>query len=437
MSWGPLWGLLRAPGARYLWRILRQLPAAVLLLLCQLALCSAQEWTRFRGPNGSGISDARTIPATWTEKDINWRAALPGAGHSSPALWGDKVFVTSGDDQAGQISILCLGTADGHVLWQKSFPFAAYPKHRNNSFASSSPATDEHRVYVCWSVPARCTLAAFEHDGGKVWEKDLGPFVSQHGNGSSPIVYRNKVILANEQDGESFLIAVDAATGETRWKTPRKTAEAAYATPCVYQPKEGKPELIFNSHAHGISALDPDNGKVLWEYAGAFDKRCVSSPLVAADLVIGACGSGGGGNYVVALRPGEPAAGRQPELAYSIRRSAPYVPTSICVGEHLFLWSDGGIVSCVTAATGEVKWQERVGGDFFGSPVCVDGRLFCVSTRGEVVVVEASDHFKLLAKNPLGELTHSTPAVAGGRMYIHTSKHLVSIGGAKDVSAKE
>ena len=400
-----------------------------LALLCPL-FCAGQEWTRFRGPNGSGISEAKTIPATWTEKDINWKVALPGAGHSSPALWGDKVFVTSGDDQAGEIDVFCLGTADGHVLWKRSFPFTSYPKHNYNSFASSSPTTDAQRVYVCWSVPARCILLALDHQGKTVWEKDLGPFVSQHGNGSSPILYQDKVILGNEQDGDSFLIAVDAATGETRWKTPRKTAEAAYSTPCVYQPKNGKPELIFNSHAHGISALDPDSGKVLWDFATAFDKRSVSSPLVAGDLIIGSCGSGGGGNFVVAVRPGDSAGSKKPELAYSIRHSAPYVPTSVYYGDHLFLWGDAGIVTCVQAATGEVKWQERA---FDGD---ADRSLF-VSSRGEVVVVEASDHFKLLAKNPLNEVTRSTPAVAGGRMYIHTGSHLLSIGGAKDVSPKE
>jgi outer membrane protein assembly factor BamB len=242
-------------------------------------------------------------------------------------------------------------------------------------------------------------------------------------------------VLADEQDGESFLIAVDAVTGETRWKTPRRTTQTAYATPCVYQPKNGKPELIFNSQSHGICGIDPDNGKGLWEFPKAFDKRTVSSPVIAGDLIIGSCGSGGGGNFVVAVRPGDPIGSKPAELAYTVKRAAPYVPTSVSIGNLLFLWGDGGIVSCVQAASGQLKWQERVGGDFFGSPVCVDGRLFCVSTRGEVVVVEASEQFKLLAKNTLGELTHSTPAVAGGRMYIHTSRHLVSIGGRKELGS--
>jgi len=391
----------------------------------------AQEWTRFRGPNGSGISEAKTIPTQWTDGDFNWKIELPGAGHSSPVLWGDKVFITTGDDKQARLVVLCLKASDGTKLWQKEFPSAPYRKHSNNSSASATPVVDADRVYVCSSEPAHNILFALDHGGGLVWEKDLGPLRTQHGGGVSPILHEGMVILPDEQDGESSLIALDARTGETRWKTPRRTgpSSAAYSTPCVYQPKEGKPSLIFNSEMHGITAVAPDSGKVLWEFDEAFDKRSVSSPVIAGDLIIGSCGSGGGGNFVIAVRPGDPAHAKKPERAYEVRRSAPYVPTSVCVGEWLFLWSDAGVVSRVHAATGEVKWQERVGGDFFSSPVWADGRLFCVSKAGEVVVIAASEKFEVLARNPLGELTHSTPAIAGGRMYIHTSRHLISVGG--------
>jgi outer membrane protein assembly factor BamB len=398
-----------------------------------LATGPAQEWPRFRGPNGTGISPSKTIPTTWTGKDFNWKRPLPAAGHSSPVLWDDKIFLTTGDDQAKQVSVFCVTANDGQVLWQKSFPFTPHHKNDYNTFASASPSVDQHCVYVCWSSPAHYTLMALTHDGRTVWEKDLGPFASQHGGGASPVVYQDKVVLGNEQDGESFLIAVDVATGKTRWQTPRTSEETAYSTPCVYEPKDGPPALIFTSHAHGVSAIDPDSGKVLWELADVFDKRVVSSPVLAAGLIVGTCGSGGGGNYLIAVRPGGPV--KKPEVAYTIRKSAPYVPTSVCVGGRLFLWSDGGIVSCVQAASGEVKWQERVGGMFFSSPLWVEGRLFCVSTKGEVVVVGASDRFEVLARNPLGEVTHSTPAVAGGRMYIHTTKSLISVGGRTAVKA--
>ena len=401
--------------------------------LVMVVSAEAQEWTRFRGPNGTGISEAKTIPTQWTEKDFNWKVALPGAGHSSPVLWGEKIFVTSCDEKTGTFYILSFNTRDGSKRWQKEYSLTPYRKHNYNTLASGTPAVDAERVYVSRTDQQHNTLIALDHDGKKVWERDLGAFKAQHGAGGSPIVYDGKVIFANEQDGESFLIALDARTGEDRWKTPRETkpSSAAYSTPCIYEPKGGKPELIFNSEAHGISGIAPDTGKVLWEMPSAFDKRSVSSPVVAGDLIIGSCGSGGGGNYVVAVRPGNGT--KKAERAYDVRKSAPYVPTSVYVGDWLYLWSDGGIISRVRAATGEVQWQERAGEklNFFSSPLYVDGRLFNISTSGEVVVIGGGDKFEVLARYPLNETTHSTPAIAGGRMYIHTSGHLISVGGAK------
>jgi outer membrane protein assembly factor BamB len=401
----------------------------VLLFFIASFTAPAQEWTRFRGPNGNGLSDAKTIPTQWSATDFNWKAALPGIGHSSPVLWGEKVFVTSCDEKVGKFYVLCLNTTDGSIRWDKELSLGRSGKHALNSFATSTPTVDAERVYVCRTEPARVTVSAFTHNGQPVWEKDLGAFDVNHGSGTSPILYDGMVVFANEQAGESFLIALDARTGAVRWKTPRKSGSGSYSTPCVYEPKQGKPQLIFNSDVHGISGVAPDTGKVLWEFDKAFDKRSVSSPVLAGDFLIGSCGSGGGGNYVVAVRPGEVATGKKPERGYEVRRSAPYVPTSVCVGEWLYLWSDGGIVSRVNAATGEVKWQERAGGNFYGSPVYAGERLFCVSTTGEVVVVAVGEKFEVLARNQLGEQTHSTPAIAGGRMYIHTSGHLVSVGG--------
>jgi hypothetical protein len=389
----------------------------------------AQEWTRFRGPNGTGVSPAKTIPTGWTDRDINWKSPLPGAGHSSPVVWNDRIFLTASDERTGQIFVLCLDVANGDQRWTKEFSLTPFRRHNYNTFASATPAVDADRVYVCLTETARKTLVALDHRGEIIWQKNLGPFAAQHGSGVSPIVHNGMVILPNEQDGDSFLIAVDARTGETRWQTPRKTSVAAYSTPCVYQDDKGRTALIFNSQSHGISAIAPETGNVLWEYADAFTQRSVSSPIVAAGLIIGSCGSGGGGNYVVAVRPGDLSGSRKPSLAYQIRRSAPYVPTSVSVGDRLFLWSDGGIVSCVEAPSGKILWQERVGGNYFSSPVWIDGRLFGVSTQGEVVVLVAADRFEVLARNALGEPTHSTPAVAGGRMYIRGNQHLFSIGG--------
>lgn len=402
--------------------------ASLLLFVAALPVV-AQEWTRFRGPNGAGVSDARGIPTQWSGHDINWKVSLPGSGHSSPVVWGEKIFLMSTDEQAGKNLILCVRADDGSIAWRQDLAFAPFQKHKFNSFASSTPTVDAEKVYVCWSTPAQFMVAAFDHDGKKIWDRDIGPFVSQHGSGASPVLFDGKIILPNEQEGQSFLIALDAKTGKTRWQTSRSSVSTTYSTPCVYQPKGQKPVLIFNSQAHGIYAVDPETGNVAWEYTKAFDKRSVSSPIVAGDLIFGSCGSGGGGNYVVAVRAGDRASGKAPELAYELRRSAPYVPTGVVDGVLVFLWGDGGIVTCLHAPTGAVQWQERVGGNFFGSPVLVEKRIFCVSSSGEVVVIEASDRFQVLARNPLDETTHTTPAVAGGRMYVRTLSHLISVGG--------
>lgn len=422
----------------------------LLSLLAALVACNAplhaQEWARFRGPNGTGISEAKTIPTKVGDADINWKIELPGSGHSSPVLWGDRIFLTTTEGQQGGISVLCYDAKSGKQLWKSDFALPASHRHKFNSLASSTPAVDAERVYVLWDDPQHFVLTALDHAGKQVWQRDFGPYVSQHGCGGSPMVYEGKVYLSNEQesaaqtkgpvDGVSSILAVDAKTGKTIWQTSRSTETAAYTTPCVYTPAGGKPQILFHSQAHGMYGVEPDSGKVLWQYEQAFDKRSCSSPLIAGDLILGSCGSGGGGNYVVAIKPGDPAKKTDATLAYEMKKSAPYVPTGIVKGDLAWLWSDGGILTCLHTPTGEVRFQERVGGNFFGSPVWVDGRLFCVSTAGELVVVEAADKFNVLHRHALGELCHTTPAVAGGKMYIRTERHLLSLGGSKPAATR-
>ena len=421
---------------------LLSLALAIIALAASTGGAHSQEWTRFRGPNGTGISHAKTIPTNLTAADINWKIELPGGGHSSPVVWGDRIFLSSTGDNAGGLNVLCLSVTDGKLLWRRDFPLSPFTRHKFNSFASATPVVTASAVYVVWNEPEHYFLTALDHSGATLWQRDFGPFVSQHACGTSPILVGDKIILGGEQDGqefvpgsersgESFIVAVDAKTGAIAWKTPRNNRVVAYSTPCVRESKDGKRSLIFNSQAHGIYAVDPENGKVLWEYENAFDKRSVSSPFIAGDIIFGSSGSGGGGNQLVAIKAADALASGKPELAYQIKKSAPYVPTGVAVGDLAWLWSDGGILTCLHAPTGEIRYQERVGGNFFGSPVWVDGRLFCVSTTGELDIVEASDKFNVLHRFPLEELCHSTPAVSGGRLYVRTEKHLFSIGGKK------
>lgn len=403
---------------------------------------TAQEWTRFRGPNGQGqCESADTIPIEWTEKDYNWNTVLPGVGHSSPVIWHDKVFLTSGDPKSGTRYVLCLNTADGKIVWQKEYAAASHYVHKFNNFASSTPAVDDKHVYVAWATPDEITLLALTHPGEEAWKKNLGSFKSEHGFGTSPIVVDDMVIMTNDQEGEDrFLIALDSTTGEQKWKIARNHAKnrqnLSYATPCVRETAGGR-ELIVCSWAHGISSHNLQTGAVNWEMP-VFKLRPVGSPVLIGDLIFGNCGEGSGNNTVVAIKPSE-TPGQAPETVYTKEKSvSPYIPTLCAAGEMIFLWGDKGIVSCLDAESGKPHWTKRVGGNYFGSPVRVGNRIYCMSTDGDVVVIQASSEYKLLAKNPLGEGTNATPAVAEGRMYLRTESHLISIGGkpAKQTAAK-
>ena len=392
------------------------------------SLAEGPDWPRFRGPNGSCASEATTIPTLWTVEDYNWRVELPGIGHSSPVVRGDRLFVTSALEEDATQIIHCLSTADGSVLWEQEFPSAVHPKHRFNTYASSTPALDESGVYFAWATPKELTLIRLDQAGGtEQWRRDLGPFVAQHALGTSPIVVGELVILAADQQGKSFVIGLDRTSGKTRWRLDRRSKKTTYATPCVYQPETGPPQLIVNSWAHGISSLDPTTGKVNWEQP-VFKYRVVGSPVIARGLIFGACGTGGVGRQMFAIRPGNPATGTRAEVAYELKGSLPYVCTPVAYGDLLFSWFDRGVVTCLDAPSGKIHWKERIGGDYFSSPVRVADRIYCISREGEVVVIAASKEFKEFGRIDLEERTNSTPAIADERMYLRTVSHLMSIG---------
>lgn len=402
--------------------------AMSLCLMFLTADLAAQEWTRFRGPNGTGASDAK-MPSNWTEKDYAWRVKLPGIGHSSSVHWGDRLFITSADPADATQHILCLNSKNGATHWKQSFALKRYHLHDRNSFASSTPAVDADHVYFVSASSEKITLRALSHEGKPVWDISLGAFSSQHGYGTSPMLYKDLVILGNEQMGKSFLVAVDRASGKIRWKTSRPFRRTAYGVPCVYKPDGGAEQLIFNSGKNGITSVDPKNGKVNWGLSDLFDKRSVSSPIVVGDLIFGSCGSGGGGNYVVAVEPPGKPGRAKPTLAYKIGRQAPYVPTPIANGDLVFLWYDKGFVTCLDGPSGKIHWRERVGGNYSGSPICADDKLYCISEAGTVHVLAAAKTYQLLGRVDLGESSRSTPSIAGGRMFLRTYSHLMAIDG--------
>ncbi len=354
---------------------------------------------------------------------------LPGVGHSSPVLWKDRIFLTSSEESKRHI--LCLSAATGKPLWTRTYPFEPYSQHDFNSFASSTPAVDANRVYVAWTGGGSLEVLALDHHGKDAWSRKLGSFHGEHGSGTSPIVLGDRLILANDHDGdEPFLIGLDVRTGQTSWKRPRSTGSPTnYSTPVVYRTPGRKPQVVFTSTQHGMTSLDPAAGALNWELKGILPERCVGSPVVADGLIFAASGTGGVAKEGVAVRPGTRE--KPSEVVYRLRRGIPYVPTPIAVKGLLFLWSDGGIVTCVRAATGDVLWSERVEGRYFGSPVSAGGKLYAMSADGKLAIIEASEKFRLVAQIPLGEETSATPALSGGVLYLRTASHLISVGGKK------
>jgi outer membrane protein assembly factor BamB len=406
---------------------------ALLAIACSLlSPASAQEWTRFRGPNGTGITAAKGIPVTWTEQDFRWRIPIAGESHSQPVIWGDKLFLTTATDAGKQRVLLCLNKNDGKELWSKKYELPTHrPQNRNASYANGSPVVDAERVVASFVSADHFWVRCFDHGGKELWSHDLGTFTSQHGHGASPMFYENTVIVTNDQDGESFVVAFDVKTGNLVWTTPRRGVKGgtAYATPCIHPRPGESPELLLASQGHGISGLDPKTGKILWE-APVYDKRMIASPVVAGDLVIGSCGQGGGqGNYLSAVKLGGKGDVSATNVAYTLKRATNYVPTPLFLDGILYIFSDNGIASALEPATGKTIWAERMNCEFFGSPVIIDGKIYAPTVAGEMVVLATGNTFKLLGRNPLGEGTRSTPCVDGGRLYMKTYSHLVCIGG--------
>ncbi|MEC9093579.1 MAG: PQQ-binding-like beta-propeller repeat protein [Planctomycetota bacterium] len=403
-------------------------------LVWNISTLPAQEWSRFRGNNGTGISNATTVPTSWKMKDLNWKTKLPGVGHSSPIQYGKTVFVLSADPENATKYVVAVNAKNGKIEWTKKFESSPYRCHRLNSYNSGTPAADNERLYVSWSDKSKTTLFAFTHDGKKVWQKELGTWVGQHGFAASPIVYQDKVIISNSQQkdqlkpgdraGKSIVYAFDSKTGKLAWQSERVTTRVSYSVPCIYKNRAGQDELVCCNTAEGVYSLNPDNGKLNWSYDKAFDKRTVASPVIANGLILGSCGSGGGGNFVVAIQPG-----KTPVLKFKVDRNANYVPTPIAFNDLIFLVSDKGIASCVESQSGDVIWRERLKGEYWASPVCVNGRIFVINSIGEVTVFTAGRKFQKLGESNLGEKCHSTPAITGGKMILRTVSHLMSIGG--------
>ncbi len=408
--------------------VIRISVVAVLLLGAGVSLGN---WPRFRGPNGTGVSDARQIPAKWTSNDYDWRISLGGAGPSSPVIWGDKLFVTAADASVPKGMLLAVDTGTGRVLWKRAYKLVKSRMNSLNSYAACTPALAEDRVYCLWSTANKTLAVALDHDGSEIWRRQFGPTKSSHGPGVSPMVAGELVVFTREQasDNKSLWVALDCGSGQTRWTVETDHGQISYSTPCIYEGPGGPEQLIFTSTTEGIAGVDPRAGEMLWQAKDAFIARVVSSPCIAGDLIVGSCGQGGGGKQMTAVRPPENADG-EAEIAWKStdRATVQYVPTSLHKDGFIYSCHDNGTVVCRKADSGQVVWSEKPAGRFYASPVWADGRLFCVTRDGKCVVLEAGPEYNLLAVNDLEEASDATPAFAQDRMYIRTESHLMRLG---------
>lgn len=392
---------------------------------------SDNAWSRFRGPNGTGVLESCKVPLPWKDEQVISKLPMPASGNGSPAIWNRIAYLQAGDISTADRYVIAVSIDKPAILWQQKYVSTKHPLHKNSSYASSTPFVDASGVYVAWGAPENVTVKAYSHDGKEKWTRELGRYVTQHGFGTSPVVVDGLVIIYNSQDaqeldpgvapGRDSMLALDAKTGATVWETDLTATRVCYGVPCIVE-ENGRSMILCANTGDGFFAIDASNGKKLWA-VNFFERRVCSSPVLVGDLVIATEGAGSGANTLFAVkRDGSK------EQVYKIKKAAPYVPTPVALEDMLFLWSDAGIVTCVNATNGQTHWSQRVGGNVSGSPVILGNHLVGISQEGVVSVFEARKEAKLLGSIDLGQITRSTPAATSDRVLIRTDESLWVIG---------
>ena len=413
------------------------------------------DWPQWRGPEGSGVSAERGLPEEWSEtKNVRWKTPIPGRGHSSPIIWGKRVFVTTavegeivpgakavghtidgkpwshpdsvGANRRHTFKVIALDRETGRVLWERTAwegtPFD--DRHRKSAYASSTPATDGKLVYAFFGPEG---LYAFDYSGKLAWKADLGKLGNCGvGTGTSPVLHKNLVIVQyDEDDGNgSFVVGVDKKTGRQVWKTPRKV-QASWSTPLLVD--NGKRVELITSGHEMIVAYDPDTGKELWRSKG-LNSNAVPTPVASAGMVF--ISSGFPAKITYAIRTGGSGELTDKDIAWKYTKGTAYVPSPILYGDLLYLLTDRGLMTALDARTGEVKYEGGrvpVPASFSASPVAFDGKILLTSEDGDTYFVKAGPAHEVLRVNSLGEPVYASPAVADGRIFIRGEKHLYAI----------
>ncbi|HYB96174.1 MAG TPA: PQQ-binding-like beta-propeller repeat protein [Vicinamibacterales bacterium] len=387
----------------------------------------AKYWPRWRGPSGQGHAAAGAYTDTWSPKTSVWSVTVPGRGNSSPIVWGDRIFLTTGYGNGERLSMLSFSRADGKQLWETFIPQNGVEYvHAKNGFASATPTTDGKLVYASFG---RHGLFAFDFNGKIVWQHKFGIIDNYHGPAGSPVLYKDRIFIyqdANPAPNQpAFVGAFDKNTGKPIWTTPRRES-VGWGTAVVINTGE-RDELIVSSQRR-VAAYDPDTGKELWTVSGnTFE--VIPTPVVGHGLVFASSGRAG---PTIAIRPGGSGDVTSTHVAWSSPRGSPFVPSGIVVGDLLYLINDmQSILTVYEAVSGKLVYQERLGvairEGFSASPVHVNGKIFFTNDDGQTFVVEAGRQFKLVRVNELGEQTLASPALVDGTWYWRTASTLRAI----------
>ncbi len=435
---------------------------SLFLFLFALA-AAAQNWPSFRGPAASGVADKQNLPSAWDSAKgvrVLWKTPIPGLAHSSPIVWGDRVFLTtavsrrsdvtfkrglygegtaSDDVSVQQWKVLCLDRATGRLFWER-IAYEGVPKEKRHikaTYANATPATDGRVVVAFFGSHG---LYAYDLDGRPLWKRDLGRLDVgaydapdyEWGTASSPILDGERVIVQCDQQKGSFLIALDRNTGETIWRTERDELPS-WGTPAIY-PGKARTELVTNG-SNFIRGYDAATGKELWRLGGS-SKITAPTPVYSGELIVVASGRRPEAPIFV-IRAGAagditpPAESGNRWVAWSKQQRGPYMPTPLIYRDSLYVLGNAGIFDCYNLKTGDEIYRRRIphqGSGFSASPVASDGKIFLPSEDGDIFVIKAGPQFELLSKNEMGEPLMATPAIAGGMLIVRTEHHLWAIG---------
>ena len=387
----------------------------------------AEDWPGWRGPRGDGTSLETGVPTRWSAtENLAWKAELIGVGHASPIVWRDRVFTVTSLPETEERVLLCLDFRTGRGLWRRTVVSSPLEKkHALNSHASSTPATDGERVYTAFLDRQEMVVAAHSLQGEPLWQVRPGTFSSMHGFCSSPVLYRDRVIVNGDHDGDSYLVALDRVSGRTLWKTPRLHRTRSYCVPLIRE-LAGQIQMVLSGD-QCVTSYDPETGRLRWIIDGPTEQFVASLVYNERAGLLFMTG-GFPDHHILAIRPDGAGDVTQTHIAWRTNKGVAYVPSPIAAGDYFLVVSDSGVGHCFEAATGRILWQERMG-EHHASLVSAGGCVYFLNDAGVTRVVRPGPTYELVAENALGERCFASPAISQGRILIRGEQHLFCIGG--------